>query len=316
MSNRVCEGRIHHLSSPSGGRRRTVAVLLAAGALLVAQAAAAKDPQRVPRRLSSTGDSITEAINAEEWNLFNPINPNHWASWANGYWGFWEWLFGRTNVNSHNQRISRAFGSWGRKNFMEAVSGADSFDLPGQAALSVSHAADYVTVFMGHNDVCQNDFADIPTDAEFEANVRAAFDQLRSGLPNGATIYTLAIVDIYKLWQLGDQLDSLGIIPCELIWLTTLFNIYPCGTMLSPLNSEADRQYTRSRNIAFNQILQDLVAEYDASDPHHYWEFTDLTFQAEFTPSEVSGFDCFHPSAQGQTRLAEESWLAGPFGAY
>jgi lysophospholipase L1-like esterase len=290
--------------------------VLAIIALAIPTAAVAKDPQRVPKRLSSTGDSITEAINAEEYNLFNPINPNHWASWANGYRGFWEWLLGRTNVNSHNQRITSAFGRRSRKNYMEALSGADSYDLPGQTAASVSHAADYVTVFMGHNDVCQNGFADIPTDAEFEANVRASFDQLEAGLPNGATVYTLAIVDIYKLWEMGDQLTSLGIIPCELIWAATLLGIFPCGTMLNPLNSEADRQYTRSRNIAFNQILASLVAEYDANDSHHYWEFTDMPFEEEFVPSEVSGFDCFHPSAQGQKRLSAESWGAGPFSGY
>lgn len=179
---------------------------------------------------------------------------------------------------------------------------------------SVSHAADYVTVFMGHNDVCQNSFADIPTDAEFEANVRAGFERLRTGLPNGATVYTAGIVDIYKLWQLGPQLSGALGISCEVIWAATLLEIYPCSTMLSPTNSEADRQYTRSRNAAFNAILEELVAEYDAADTHHYWEFTDLTSTTNFVPSEVSPFDCFHPSAKGQKRLAAETWGAGPFG--
>ncbi len=275
--------------------------------------ALAKDPQRVPKRLSTVGDSITEAINAEEFNPFIFITPNHWASWANGYRGFWEWLLGRTNVKSHNQRISSKFGSRRRKNFMEAVSGADSFDIAPQMAGSVSHSADYVTLFMGHNDVCQNSFADIPTDAEFEANVRAGFDQLVAGLPNGATVYTLGLVDIYKLWELGPQLSGALGISCELIWATTLLGIFPCGTMLNPLNSEADRQYTRSRNIAFNEILEDLVAEYDANDPHHYWQYTSMAFDTDFVPSEVSPFDCFHPSAAGQKRLSRESWQVGPF---
>ena len=86
--------------------------------------------------------------------------------------------------------------------------------------------------------------------------------------------------------------------------------------MLNPLNSEADRQYTRSRNIAFNQILRDLVEEYNTSDPHHYWEITDIAFTGDFVPSEVSPFDCFHPSAQGQKRLSSESWADGPFSGY
>jgi len=291
--------------------------MLAAGVValvLLPAASFGKDPRRAPKRLSTVGDSITEAINAEEFNIFQIITPNHWASWANGYWGFWEWLLGRTNVASHNQRISWDYGSSGRKNFMEAVSGADSFDIAPQMSQSVAHAADYVTLFMGHNDVCSGSFADIPTDAEFEANVRAGFDQLEAGLPNGATIQTLALVDIYKLWELGPQLSGAFGISCQTLWAATLFDIFPCATMLSPANSEADRQYTRSRNIAFNDILEDLVAEYQANDPHHHWEWNPLVFDTEFVPSEVSPFDCFHPSAAGQKRLAKESWEAGPFG--
>ncbi|MCK7511645.1 MAG: hypothetical protein MZV70_51425 [Desulfobacterales bacterium] len=107
-----------------------------------------KASQLSPKRLSSTGDSMTEAIDSEL-----PA-ANHWASWANGYHGFWEWLLGLTDVYSHNQRITKNFGSSGRANYMEAKSGSDMFDFPGQAAQSVSRKPSYVTVLMGHNDVC------------------------------------------------------------------------------------------------------------------------------------------------------------------
>lgn len=292
--------------------------LVAGFAVCVASGAVyAKDPRLAPKKLSSVGDSITEAINAEEYVSFSmPITPNHWASWANGYHGFWEWLFGRTDVNSHNQRISRNFGSSGRKNYMEALSGADSFDIPQQTSQSVSRGATYVTMFMGHNDACQSSFADIPTDAQFEANVRTGLNQLKAGLPNGATIYVLAIVDVYKLWQLGDELTSLGIIDCRLIWATSLVGIFPCATMLSPLNSEADRQYTRNRIIGFNNILSNLANEFEATDSHHYYSFTNEPFNYSFQPSQVSGFDCFHPSASGQKELSRVSWQVGPFRAY
>lgn len=272
-----------------------------------------KDPQLVPNRISGVGDSITEAINAEEFNIFRITNPNPWASFSNGYYGFWEWLLGRTNVDSHNQRISRNFGSRGRANFLDGVSGANSTDLAAQTAASVDHSATYVTMFMGHNDVCRDDFSDIPTDEEYEANVRAGLENLRNGLPDGATIYILGLVDIYKLYQLGEDLTSLGFIDCRLIWATTLFNIYPCSTMLSPTNSEADRQFTRSRNIAFNEILERLANEYNANDPNHYYAYTNEPFDYSFQPSEVSGFDCFHPSAEGQRALSDVTWDAGPF---
>jgi len=284
--------------------------------LLVAAAAEAKDPRLAPKRLSSVGDSITEAINAEEYNPLRPINPNHWASWANGYHGFWEWLLGRTDVNSHNERISRNFGSSNRVNYMEAKSGADSFDIPYQTSQSVAHTATYVPVFMGHNDACQSSFARIPSDAQFEANVRAGLDAMKAGLPAGATVYVVGIVDVYRLWALGSQLSSLGILDCRAIWAASLLSWYPCATMLSPLNSEADRQYTRSRIIGFNAILQRLANEYEAADARHYYAYTDAAFQYAFSPSQVSGFDCFHPSASGQAELSRVTWAAGPFGAY
>jgi len=291
-----------------------LALALAIIGLLIAEAADAKPARRTPKRLSSTGDSITEAINAEEFNPFIFITPNHWASWANGYRGFWEILLGRTNVNSHNQRITTKYGSSNRKNYMEALSGADSYDLDAQMGQSVAHTADYVTMFMGHNDVCQGSFSSIPTNAQFEANVRAGLNRLKTGLPAGATVYVLGIVDIYKLWQLGDQLTAFGILDCRLIWATSLLNIFPCATMLSPINSEADRQYTRSRNVAFNTILQNLANEYNTTDANHYYQYTNETFNYTFASNQVSPFDCFHPSARGQKDLAAVSWTIGPFG--
>jgi len=270
----------------------------------------AKDPQLVPKRLASTGDSISAGIDVEYYGQ----NAN--ASWVNGYYGFWQWLLGLTNVKSHNQRITANWGSWGRKNYMDAVSGADIFDLPGQTAQAVSQSAQYVTVFMGHNDVCQNHPWEIPSDATFEANLRAGMENLKNGLPAGATVYVLAIVDIRQLYEVAKDKEALGILDCEILWATTLLGWFPCGTMLSPLNTEADRQYTRSRNIAFNNILEQVTAEYQANDPHHHYYFSSLPFVYPFVEGDVSDLDCFHPFAQGQTTLSRESWNDGPFSAY
>lgn len=269
-----------------------------------------KAPQLAPKRLSSTGDSITEAIDAEL-----PL-ANHWASWVNGYHGFWEWLFGLTDVYSHNQRITKNFGFWGRKNYMEAKSGADMPDFYEQTLGSVNHLAQYVTVFMGHNDVCGNDFTDIPTDAEFEADFRAGMENLSTGLPAGATIYVIGIVDIRQLWEIARDKKALGIVDCEVLWATTLLDLFPCGTMLSPLNTDADREYTRSRNIAFNEILRRVTADYNQNDSSHYYYYSDETFNYDFVESQVSDIDCFHPSAGGQKDLSKLTWDVGPFSAW
>ena len=70
-------------------------------------AAQSKDLQLVPNRLASNGGSITEAINAEEFNPFILVTLNHWASFVNGYRGFWEAFFGRTDVTAMTNALPR-----------------------------------------------------------------------------------------------------------------------------------------------------------------------------------------------------------------
>jgi lysophospholipase L1-like esterase len=272
-----------------------------------------------PKRLASIGDSITEAIDAEVYG------PNHWASWANGYHGFWQWLFGLSNVNSHNQRITREFGRRGRKNFMEAESGADSFDLPSQAMQAVAHQATYVPWLMGQNDICQDSEGEIPTDAEFRANAVAALEILRDGLPQGATVYIVGMVDVTRLFNIAMQKKALGIVDCEVLWFFTIFELFPCGTILGPFRTDADRDAMRLRIEGFNLILQDLVNQLNAGallnstadllpDPDHDYFYTAKVFNYPFAGDEVSDLDCFHPSPDGQRNLSRITWktMDGP----
>jgi len=293
-----------------------LAALALAGLLATPCLAQVKPPRREPLRLSSLGDSITEAVNAEEIDPLNfGLSRNRWASWANGYTKDWSSLLDRTNVNSHNQRIDEQFGEDGRKNKSPAKTGADSEDLLKQALKAVKNRADYVPILMGQNDICGDEFSDIPTDEEFEANIRAGLDVLRTGLPPGATIYLLGIVDIYRLWQIGEDLELFNIIECHDIWEELSSDAIPCATMLDPDLTEDERQVTRGRILAFNEILANLADEYEAADNQHYWQFSDTSFTTEFDADDVSAIDCFHPSAEGQTLIAEETWGTGPFAA-
>lgn len=262
-----------------------------------------------PKRLASIGDSITVAVDAELYG------ENPWASWANGYHGFWQWLFGLSNVNSHNQRITHELRiRRGRKNFMEAESGADSFDLPGQAAQAVAHAATYVPWLMGHNDICQHDESQIPDESAFEGNARDALSNLSAGLPAGATIYVLGMADIIRLYEIAQDKKALGIVDCEFLWFFTLFDLFPCGTVLGPLRTDADRERMHERIAGgsdfegFNPILRRLVDEFNRTDPQHYYYYTDAVFEYLYSESEISDLDCFHPSPEGQRALSKISW--------
>src|SRR5262249_11772424 len=102
--------------------------LLVAVCFIGGNAVALEPGQSPPIRLYSIGDSLTRAANA------NLPGDNLNNSWVNGYYGFWEWLFGLPNVNSHNQRITAQFGSSGRRNWIAAQDGARMSDMVAQAA--------------------------------------------------------------------------------------------------------------------------------------------------------------------------------------
>jgi lysophospholipase L1-like esterase len=260
--------------------------------------------QAVPRRLFSHGDSITRAFDAD----FPGDNLN--TSWVNGYRGFWEQLFGLPNVKAHNQRITANFGSSGRANFIAAVNGARMDDLATQAAGAAGRNVSYATVMLGGNDVCRDTIADLPTDAEFEANLRAGMATLLTNLPSNATVQVVNIPNIKRLYDIGQDKTALGIVDCEVLWAGTVLG-FPCGSMLSPFNSEADRLYVQSRNVGYNAIIQRVTAELDAANPEFLFAADAYAFN--FVQDEISNLDCFHPSWRGQRTLSREVWNTGPF---
>lgn len=289
--------------------QRTISIRIATGALcaLLASPVLAIEPgQSTPKRLYSNGDSITRAFDAD----FPADNLN--VSWVNGYFGFWEWLFGLPNVKAHNQRISANFGSSGRKNWIAAENGARVDDLASQASGAAGRNVTYGTVMLGGNDVCRDTIADLPTDAEFESNFRSGIDTLLGNLSNGATVQVVAIPDVKRLYDIGKDKTALGIADCEVLWALTVLG-FPCGSMLSPFNSEADRLYVQSRNEGYNAILASVTSEKAAQHPGKFISYTDVTFSEPFVESDISNIDCFHPSWRGERLISEGTWNDGFF---
>jgi lysophospholipase L1-like esterase len=283
------------------------AVLLAV--LTVGPALALEPGQSAPKRIYANGDSITRAVNA------NLPSDNLNLSWVSGYFGFWQQLFGLPNIQSHNQRISANFGEQGRKNWTVAASGARVEDFVSQASGAAGKGATYATVMLGANDVCRESIVDLPTDAEFANNFRAGMISLLSNLPDGATVQVVAIPDLKRLYDIGQDKTALGIVNCQVLWAFTAPG-FPCSSMLSPSNTEADRQYVRSRNLRYNEILQEVTAAQALQYPTKFISFTDVPFTYQFSQREISNIDCYHPSWEGQKILARETWNNGFFKAY
>lgn len=284
---------------------RTAGVVLCL-LLLAAPASALEPGQSSPKRLVSFGDSITRAFDATL-----PAD-NLSESWVNGTHGFFEKLFGLPDVKSHNERISANFGDSGRTNVVLARNGAKVGSLDDQASQAAGRNYTYATVLIGGNDVCRDTIADLPTDQEFAVDAAIGLVQLFDNLPDGATVQVAAIPDIKHLYDVGMDKTALGVVDCEQLWRLTAEG-FPCGSMLSPDNTEADREYVRSRNIQYNNILHFLTLIGARHYTNLFISWTDKTFTYPFTADDISNIDCYHPSSAGQRAIAQQTWDDGPF---
>lgn len=234
-----------------------------------------------PDAMAAIGDSITRAVFADgTLDGLAEGQPQH--SWATGYEA-------GDGVNSHYERILAQNGDIAGKNFNNAVSGARIDDFVTQANATIPMAPDYVTVFLGHNDLCVDTVAQIPSNAVFEAYVRAGLDTLIAGLPD-AQIVVLELVDVAQLYDCCS--DDWG---CQFAWW--LYSV--CQSVTN--SSSGDRAIVRQRTIEFNNILRNVSAEKGVL-------FEDDIFEQVFSRSDVNSSDCFHPSLAGHSKIAEGSY--------
>ena len=239
-----------------------------------------------PDSMAAIGDSITQAANVDGDN-FGASHPEH--SWSTGY-------DAGDSVISHYERLLKKNRKISGRNFNDAVSGADMADAPAQADRAVSQGVEYVTIEMGGNDVCKSSKEAMTSVASYETNFRLTMQKLTTGLPN-AKIFVASVPDVYQLYNpfKNDWWAN---------WIWNTFDV--CQAMLNDSYTEADRQFVRQRNIEFNQVLQRVCAEFTQCLYDN-----GAVFNYQFTRSDVSSVDYFHPSMTGQKNIAQGTWLAG-----
>jgi lysophospholipase L1-like esterase len=266
----------------------SVAIVLAALFALPANAAATS----YPKSMASTGDSITRAYN----DCVLPYVDCPSASWSTGT---------STSVNSHYLRLRALNPAITGHNFNDAASGARMADLSGQMSKAVSQRVQYVTVLMGANDACTSSIDSMTTVTTFQAQFTAAMDTVTSGAPR-ARIFVASIPNVYHLWEIFKN-NLLA----RTVW--SLFGV--CQSLLAdPLSTDPDdvarRQAFYDRILAYNQVLADVCAQYQ-----HCLFDGNAVFAAEFTTSDVTSRDYFHPSVSGQAKLAAATWAASYWGS-
>jgi lysophospholipase L1-like esterase len=266
---------------------RTAFIITAAVALLAAPTAGA-DPSTVgyPSSIASTGDSITRAFNTCAFP-FVDCTANSWSTGSS------------STVRSHYRRILAANPAIAGHNPNDARTGAKMADLNRQVAAAVSQQAEYVTILMGANDVCTSSESTMTPVATLRAQFQQALETLTNGRPD-ARIFVASIPNVYNLWEILHTNFA-----AVLTW--SIGGI--CQSLLkNPLSfAQADvdrRARVAQRNADDNASLAAVCAQY-----LHCRFDGGAAYRTQFTPSDVSTRDYFHPSLAGQAKAASVTWV-------
>jgi lysophospholipase L1-like esterase len=193
----------------------------------------------------------------------------------------------------------------------------------------------YVTILIGHNDVCDGTIDAVRTscphggDEDPRNHCRttpAAFErELRKGLDALVAVPSLRIgvAAPVRVSLLCAHTGKALCIPggsCQDLWKAAIATNVPdergiCGSLTADCSDErvaAAYQMTK----AYRDILSTVAAEY-ATVPENVKTasgatkapgveivFSDAAWRGEFDDEDISCCDCFHPSVQGQDRLA------------
>ena len=232
-----------------------------------------------PGSVAAVGDSITRGFDACAVLTDCPE-----VSWATG---------SDTKVDSLAVRLlgkaRAAEQSW---NY--AVTGARMADLPEQIAQAAARKPQLVTVMVGANDACRNSTSAMTPVAEFRAAFEDALAGLRERLPK-AQVYVASVPNLKRLWSegrtnaLGKQIWKLGICPSML------------GDADAVDTAATVRRDTVQKQVEdYNKVLREVCAKdrrcrFDGNAVYDY----------RFGTEQLSHWDWFHPSVDGQARLAE-----------
>ncbi|MGW7338772.1 SGNH/GDSL hydrolase family protein [Streptomyces sp. NPDC054808] len=232
-----------------------------------------------PESVAAVGDSITRGFDA-----CAVLSDCPEVSWATG---------SSAKVDSLAVRLlgkaDAAEHSW---NY--AVTGARMADLTAQVTRAAKRKPELVAVMAGANDACRATTSAMTPVADFRAQFEEAMATLREKLPK-AQVYVSSIPDLKRLWSQG-RTNALG----KQVWKLGL-----CPSMLGDADSmdaaaTLRRNTVRDRVEDYNEVLREVCAKdrrcrTDDGAVHAY----------RFGTDQLSHWDWFHPSVDGQARLAE-----------
>ncbi|MFB7505597.1 SGNH/GDSL hydrolase family protein [Streptomyces broussonetiae] len=233
---------------------------------------------RSPDSIAAVGDSITRGFDA-----CMVLSDCPEVSWATG---------SDADVDSLAVRLLGAADA-ARRSWNYAVTGARMADLPGQMAQAAARGPQLVTVMAGANDACRTSASEMTPVADFRTDFEEALRTLHRTSPK-TQVYVASVPNLKRLWSegrtnpLGKEVWKLGICPSMLSGADDLTNV-----------ATRRRDQVQERVVAYNKVLkevcaQDRLCRFDGGAVYDY----------EFGTDQLSRWDWFHPSKDGQARLA------------
>lgn len=237
-----------------------------------------------PASVAAVGDSITRGFDA-----CSVLSDCPEVSWATG---------SSAEVDSLAVRLlgkaKAAERSW---NY--AVTGARMADLPGQMAQAAAKKPGLVAVMAGANDACRSSTSAMTSVADFRADFEDAMSTLRRASPT-AQVFVASVPNLKRLWSEG-RTNPMG----KQVWKLGL-----CPSMLGDADAldaaATERRDTVQQRVEdYNEVLEEVCAKdrrcrFDGG----------AVYDFRFGTAQLSHWDWFHPSVNGQARLAEIAYRA------
>ncbi|MET7920007.1 SGNH/GDSL hydrolase family protein [Streptomyces avermitilis] len=233
---------------------------------------------RSPTSLAAVGDSITRGFDA-----CAVLSDCPEVSWATG---------SDADVDSLAVRLLGPVGA-AERSWNYAATGARMADLPEQMERAVARKPELVTVMVGANDACRASTSAMTSVADFRADLEDAMATVRQALPK-TQVYMSSVPNLKRLWSQG-RTSALG----KQVWKLGI-----CPSMLSDADvvdatATKRRDKVQARVEAYNAVLKDVCAKdrrcrFDGG----------AVFDYRFGTAQLSHWDWFHPSKNGQAQLA------------
>jgi lysophospholipase L1-like esterase len=162
----------------------------------------------------------------------------------------------------------------------------------------------YVVFELGTNDLCAQPDAPMTKPATFDSQVRSAMNVLADGLPTGSRILMLSVPDFVHFRDIT-QAD-----PTARAHFKVNNNINRCPPFLGA-NSAISLAAATEILADYNDSLLSACADTQAGGKVNCTSDREGLAEADFTITDLSKADYFHPSFTGQAKMAEAAWVKG-----